>query len=273
MQSGVFALLAGAGIPIRVSERSYRPQISLPGWTVKLLKPQNIIEMLHHGSRDVGFAGADWVEEFDHDLVELLDTGLDPVKLVVAAPMTLLDQDNLPQRNITLATEYPRLSARWAKRKGVDATIVRTYGATEVFPPEDADAIMDNTSTGSTLRANGLSIVDTVLESSTRLYASRRALENTDVRDRIEDFVLMLRSVLEARSRVMIEMNIEKSQLDALVDVLPSMRKPTIASLLGETGYAVKVAVPRERLAQLVPQIRACGGTDIVVVSPSQILP
>lgn len=273
MQSAVFALLSGAGIPVRVSERSYRPQIALPDWSVKLLKPQNIIEMLHHGSRDVGFAGADWVAEFDHDLVELLDTGLDPVKLVVAAPTSFLVEGRLPNRKITLASEYPLLSARWATQNGVDATIVRTYGATEVFPPEDADAIMDNTSTGSTLSANGLAIVDTVLESSTRLYASRRALDDTRIRDRIDDLVLMLRSVLEARSRVMIEVNIEKEQLSALVGILPSMRKPTIASLLGESGYAVKVAVPRDRLAELIPQIRACGGTDIVVVSPSQILP
>src|SRR6185436_737005 len=137
MQQGVLALLADAGIGVRVGERGYRPALSLPGVEAKVLKPQNIVEMLHVGSRDAGFAGADWVAELGADVVELLDTGLDPVRLVAAAPAALLESGALPQRELVVASEFERLSQRWIESRGIRAKFVRSYGATEVFPPED----------------------------------------------------------------------------------------------------------------------------------------
>ena len=135
MQDAVFALMSDAGMPVRMTSRSYRPAVSLPDVSVKLLKPQNIIEMLHHGSRDLGFAGADWVAELGREaLVELLDTGLDPVRLVAAAPAELLDDGKLPRRHIVVASEYTSLARNWAQKRGIDAEIHRTWGATEVFP-------------------------------------------------------------------------------------------------------------------------------------------
>ena len=274
MQEGVFSLLAEAGIRVRLGARGYRPTLSLPGFDTKILKPQNIVEMLHHGSRDLGFAGADWVAELDGDLVELLDTGLDPVRIVAAAPTAILEEGNvLPQRPLVIASEYVQLTRRWIETAGLRATCVRSYGATEVFPPEDADAIVDNTATGSTLRENGLEIVDELMRSSTRLYANPRVLEDPVKRGRIETFVLLLRSVLEARRRVMLEVNVGSDQLEALVEVLPSMREPTIAALHGSAGYAVKSAVPRDELPRIIPLLKAQGGTDIVVSSLSQIVP
>ena len=273
MQQGVFQLLKDAGVEIRSGARNYRPVLSFPWLEAKILKPQNIIEMLHVGSRDIGFAGADWVAELDANLVELLDTQQDPVRLVAAAPSFLLEEGWLPRRSLVVASEYQRLTQRWIQQRELDARFVRTYGATEVFPPEDADCIVDNTATGATLRSNGLHIVDELLRSSTRLYASPLALEQPEKRRLIEQLVLIVRSVLEARQRVMLEVNVSTTRLESLVRLLPCMREPTISQLHGEQGYAVKVAVPRKELAELIPQIKAQGGTDIVVTKLEQIVP
>lgn len=273
MESGVLTLLADAGIRVRPSARGYRPEVSLPGAEAKLLKPQNVVEMLALGSRDVGFAGADWVAELEADVVELLDTGLDPVQLVAAAPSALLESGQLPKRRLIVASEYENLTRRWIAASRLCADFVRSYGATEVFPPEDADVIVDNTATGATLDANGLTVVSVLMRSSTRLYAHRAALDDPNRRRFIEDLVLLINAVLEARRRVMLEVNASAACLEAVVAVLPSMRQATVAPLFGNGGYAVKAAVPRELLPQVIPAVKAAGGTDVVVSTLSQIVP
>jgi ATP phosphoribosyltransferase len=273
MEQGVLTLLADSGIRVRPTARGYRPEVSLPGAEAKMLKPQNIVEMLALGSRDLGFAGADWVAELEADVVELVDTGLDPVQLVAAAPVSLLEGGRLPSRRLVVASEYERLTRRWIATSGLCAECVRSYGATEVFPPEDADVIVDNTATGATLEANGLAIVDVLMRSSTRLYAHPAALDDPARRRTIDDLVLLINSVLEARRRVMLEVNASAACLDAVVAVLPSMRQATVSRLFGDSGFAVKAAVPRELLPQVIPAVKAAGGTDVVVSTLSQIVP
>jgi ATP phosphoribosyltransferase len=272
MEQGVLALLADAGIRVTFGRRGYRPSLSLEGFETKILKPQNIVEMLHLGSRDIGFAGADWVAELSAELVELLDTGLDPVA-VVAAAMPELTPERLARAPFVVASEYERLTRAWLERRGFRATFVHSYGATEVFPPEDADCIVDNMATGETLKANGLIIVDQLMRSSTRLYAHPQALEQPEKRERIDTLVLLLRSVLDARERVMLEVNVSAECLEAVIEVLPSMREPTMAPLHGDQGFALKAAVPRKDLPRVIPAIKAKGGTDIVVTALAQIVP
>jgi ATP phosphoribosyltransferase len=273
MQDRVLTLLADAGIRVTPTARGYRPVVSLADCEAKVLKHQNIVEMLELGSRDVGFAGADWVEELRVDIVELLNTGLDPVSVVAAAPAGLFDRLDKIGRPLVVASEYENLTRAWITRRGLDAEFVRSFGATEVFPPEDADVIVDNTATGSTLRANDLEIVDTVITSSTRLYASPQAMEDDVKRDRIENLRLLLTSVLEARKRVMIEVNASEDRLNAIVSLLPCMREATVAPLYGGNGFAVRAAVLRDKLPEIVPAIKAAGATDVVVTSISQIVP
>ncbi len=273
MQDAVLALLADAGIRVTPTARGYRPAVSLSDCEAKILKHQNIVEMLELGSRDVGFAGADWVEELHADVVELLDTGLDPVSVVAAAPTGLFDRLDEIGRPLVVASEYERLTRAWIARRDLDVEFVRSFGATEVFPPEDADVIVDNTATGSTLRANDLEIVDTVIKSSTRLYASPQAMENEVKRERIEDLTLLLRSVLDARKRVMIEVNAPEARLKEVVSLLPCMREATVAPLFGDSGFAVRAAVLRDKLPEIIPAVKAAGGTDVVVTSISQIVP
>ena len=273
MQDAVIVLLADAGIRVTPTARGYRPAVSLPDCEAKILKHQNIVEMLELGSRDVGFAGADWVEELGVEVMELLDTGLDPVSVVAAAPRGLFDRLDEVGRPLVVASEYETLTKAWIAQRGLDAEFVQSFGATEVFPPEDADVIVDNTATGSTLRANDLEIVDTVITSSTRLYASPQAMENGVKRERIEDLRLLLGSVLDARRRVMVKVNAPEDRLEEVVSLLPCMREATVAPLFGNSGYAVKVAVLRDELPKIIPAIKAAGGSDVVVTSISQIVP
>jgi ATP phosphoribosyltransferase len=273
MEGGVLKLLSDAGISVTPTARGYRPAISLPDTEAKFLKPQNIVEMLMVGSRDVGFAGADWVCEMGADLVELLDTELDPVRVVAAAPKSLLQRGGLPERHLIVASEYERLTGDWIGSRALDAEFVKSFGATEVFPPEDADVIVDNTATGNTLAANDLVVVDTLLASSTRLYACPQAMEGVAKRTRIEHLQLLLKSVLDARKRVMVEVNAPADKLAGVVALLPCMREATVSPLYGNSGYAVKAAVPREQLPQVIPAIKAAGGSDVVVTALEQIVP
>ena len=195
------------------------------------------------------------------------------MRIVAAAPEALLEEGRLPNRPLVIASEYTRITQAWIDRKGLDGTFVRSWGATEVLPPEDADCIVDNTATGSTLIANRLEIIDTLMTSSTRLYANPRALEEPARRSLIEDFVLVLRSVIEARARVMVEFNVPRDALDAVLRSVPCMREPTIASLYRSGDFAVKIAVLRSELADLIPDLKRLGATDVVVARLDQIVP
>lgn len=286
MEKGVMELLSACGISVRGGERTYRPSISLENVEVKVLKPQNIVEMLDLGSRDIGFAGADWVSELEANLVELLDTELDPVRIVAAAPLALIENNQVGEkqtefgkllfsdlkRPLVVASEYAKLTQKWIAENQLNARFVKAYGATEVFPPEDADCIVDNTSTGSTLKANGLEIIDTLMTSSTKLYAHPGALDNPEKRALIERLVLVLRSVIEARHRVMVELNVSGEFVEQVIKVLPCMREPTLSELHDKGGFAVRAAVPRHLLPTLIPELKEKGGSDIVVTQISQIV-
>lgn len=273
LQDAVTELMIDAGIDIAIGSRNYRPLISWPGLEAKLLKPQNVVKMLHSGSRDIGFAGADWVAELDLELVELLDTSLNPVRIVAAVPPALLDDGRLPPGGqLIVATEYVTLANRWLDDQPFDGTVVQSFGATEAFPPEDADLIVDNISTGDTLRGNGLMIIDTLMHSSTRLYANPAALDDPDKRSRTDDIIRLLRSVLEARQRVMLDLNVAPTDLERVIAVLPCMREPTVAKLHGDNGYAIRAAVPRTDLPGLILELRKRGATDLIVSKPQQIV-
>ncbi|MBL9148591.1 MAG: ATP phosphoribosyltransferase [Phycisphaerae bacterium] len=276
MQEAILTLFADAGIPVRHGARGYRPRVPLPAVDAKILKPQTIVEMLALGVRDAGFAGADWVRELvgaapESGPIEALDTGLDPVRLVVAAPRELLERGRLPERPLLVASEYPRLAQEWIARRCMGDSFVRSFGATEVFPPDDADCILDVTQTGATLEANGLAIVEDVLISSTRLYVSRAAWNDPGRRATVDTLVLLLRSALDARGRVMLELNVDAERLADVLSALPAMREPTLSPLSGRRGFAVKAAVRRDQLAELIPALKRQGGADLVVTPLVQV--
>lgn len=263
MFDNVARLFSDAGFPLSLTDRAYRPCIGAAGLTGKMMKPQNVGALLELGSHDAGFTGLDWIFEGASNVVEVMDMGFDTVRIVAAVPASLEDRD-LAAKHLVVATEYTRLAENWLEKSGYRYRILRTYGATEVFPPDDADMIIDNTASGKTLKDNGLRIVGTLLESSTRFVASPAALADPAKKRRIEELAMLFKAVLDGRERVMLEMNVSKSRFPDLVTGLPSMRSPTVAPLYGDNGYAVKIAVRKSEVPDMIPRLKNLGATDIV---------
>jgi len=231
----VLELLSDCGITLTSTERNYRPQASGFDLEVKLLKSQNIPSLVAMGQHDIGFAGLDWIEEKDADVAILKDLNFDPVKIVACIPEDW-DWQSMQSRALIVASEYKNISTRYLDKLGVDYQLLRSYGATEVFPPEDADMIIDNTSTGTTITANRLKIVDTV-------------------------------TVLNGRERVLLEMNCGHEQITQIVSLLPAMRYPTVSPLYQDKGFAVKTAVLKSQIRELIPNLISAGATDILETS------
>ena len=267
----VIALLSGAGIKVDLPERAYRPTVNQDDLEAKVMKPQNIGKLLELGSHDVGFTGRDWIQETNADVEEIMDLGFDKVRIVAAVP-NALDDKTLAERKVIVATEYEQIARRWLESRKQEFLIVRTYGATEVFPPDDADMIIDNTATGRTLMENGLRIVDTILTSSTCMFASKKALQYPAKKQKIMELKMLFEAVLDARDRVMLEMNCTKEKFDALVKGIPAMRSPTVSPLYGDNGYAIKIAVKKGDVPTLLPRLRELGATDILEYELRKVL-
>lgn len=259
----VVRLLNDAGFGVEVDERAYVPRIDDPEIEAKIMKPQNVPRLLELGSHDVGFTGHDWVIETGAQIAEIIDLEFDRVKIVAAMPESFTNLD-LTQKKIVVASEYEQIAKKYLEQKKYQYILLRTFGATEVFPPDDADMIIDNVSTGRTLNEHNLTIIDTILESSTRFYANQAALNEPWKREKIEEMKMIFQAVLDARQRVMLEMNVPKEKLEEIVKFLPCMRSPTVAPLYGEQGYAVKIAVKRQEVVKLIPLLKKYGATDIL---------
>lgn len=270
LQDKVLSLLGRVGLEFSFSHRSYRPKCSDPEVEAKFLKPQNIASLVNLGRHDVGFVGYDWIVELgldgeDSDLVEVMDLGFNPVRLVAAVPEQLLVAGELQAPEpLVVASEYERLTKRYLQEKGLNGVFIKTFGATEALPPEDADMIVDNTSTGATLVSNRLAIVDELLRSTTRFVANRRALEDPFKKEKLDRLIKLMKSTLEAERRVLLEMNVPEDKLQLIVDSLPAMRSPTVSPLFGDQGYAVKVAVPSKDSPGLITKLLELGATDIL---------
>lgn len=259
----VVRLLNDAGFAVEAEAEAYRPSVGLPGFEAKVLKPQNIPRLVELGTHDLGFTGRDWVVESGARLTELMDLGFNPVRLAAAVPTNFSEED-ARRRRIIVASEYETIAGLFLAERGFEAVLLRTYGATEVFPPEDADMIVDNVATGRTLRAHGLRIFAELMESTTRLVADPAALRDPWKRERIEETMLLLRSVLDARNRIMLEMNVPADRLDGIIALLPCLRSPTVAPLFAGQGYAVKAAILRSETARLIPRLKKAGACDIL---------
>ncbi len=265
----VYELLSDVGISLKLAERTYFPVTNQDDLAFQVVKPQIASALLAGGKADVGFSGKDWVYEngVQDGVEEIMDLGFDGVKIVAAIPNTV-DFEALVQGKVTIATEYQNLSKKWISEKKIDGTIFRTWGTSEGFVQDSPDSLaqilVDNTSTGSSLRANNLKIVDTLMTSSTRMYASKEALKDPEKKQKILELKMLFESVLNARGRVMLEMNVAKDKFDTLIKALPSMKSPTVSPLFGDDGYAVKIAVKKSEVPTLLPKLQSLGATDIL---------
>lgn len=265
----VYELLSDVGISLKLAERTYFPSTNQDDLAFQVVKPQIASALLASNKADVGFSGKDWVYEngVQDEVEEIMDLGFDPVRIVAAIPNTV-DFDALIKKPVTIATEYQTLSKKWVDEKKIDGKIFRTWGTSEGFVQDNEDSLaqilIDNTSTGSSLRANNLKIVDTLMTSSTRMYASKEALKDPAKKQKIMELKMLFESVLNARGRVMLEMNVAKDKFDGLIKALPSMKSPTVSPLFGDDGYAVKIAVKKSEVPTLLPKLQALGATDIL---------
>ena len=265
----VYELLNDVGISIHLPERTYFPTTNQKDLAFQVVKPQITSFLLSENKADLGFSGKDWVYEngVEDKVEEIMDLGFDPVRIVAAIPETK-DLEALLKNSVTIATEYQSLSKKWVESKKNNGTIFRTWGTSEGFVQDTEDAmaqiLIDNTSTGSSLKANRLKIVDTLMESSTRMYASKEAMKNPQKKQKILELKMLFEAVLNARGRVMLEMNVAKDKFDSLVKGLPSMRSPTVSPLFGDNGYAVKIAVNKCEVPTLLPKLQSLGATDIL---------
>lgn len=271
LQADAIGLMNGVGWTVH-DTGDYRPLCADPRIVIKLLKAANIPDLIELGAHDVGFTGQDWVFETGADVVELLDTGLGRVEIVAAVPAGADPFAKPCERPLIVASEYPRMVDQFMKDRGVPYRYLRSYGATEVFPPEDADLIVDNTETGSTLRANGLNIIAKIYESSLRIYANRAAFADPARRAIIDEMCLLVNGVLEARKRVLLDLNVPADKLEEVVALLPAMKSPTIQRLHGESGYAVRAAVPVQAVRDVILKVAAAGATDILQTKVDKVI-
>ena len=265
----VYELLNDVGISIYLPDRTYFPTTNQEDLAFQVVKPQITSLLLANNKADLGFSGKDWVYEngVENDVVEIMDLGFDPVRIVAAIPEAR-DFEKILKGKVIIATEYQNLSKKWVEEKKFDGTIFRTRGTSEGFVQDTDESIaqilIDNTSTGSSLKANRLKIVDTLMESSTRMYASKEAMANPEKKQKIMALKMLFETVLNARSRVMLEMNVGKKDFDNLMKGIPSMKSPTVSPLFNDDGFAVKIAVKKSEVPTLLPKLQSLGATDIV---------
>ncbi len=277
----VLNLLGHVGIDLTFSHRSYRPACSDPDVSVKLVKAQNIPSLIALDRHDAGFTGQDWmIENEPHYVgaptkpVELLDLGFNPVSIVAAVPENLAKDAAYKNQRIVIASEYDVLTKKYIADNNLDAFVIKTYGATEALPPEDADMIVDNTATGATLRQNRLTIVDTLLRSTTCFVGNQKSIESDPwKKEKLEQMVLLMQSTLRAQKQVLLEMNVANDAMDAVLQALPSLKSPTVTSLHQQEGFAVKAAVKAKDVPHLIPQLKAAGATDILEYKLERLVP
>lgn len=281
LERATFELLEAADLRVqRGSERDYRGTIDDPRIEqVAILRPQEIPVYVEDGYFDIGITGEDWIAESGAQVVKV--TRLEyskqtdrPVKLVLAVPASAgITSPQQIAPGARISTEFPNLTKAYFERLGIDVRVFLSYGATEAKVPEIVDAIVDLTETGSTLRRNGMVIIDVLLESYTHLIANARAWEEPDKRRAIEELTILLRGAVDARGKVMMKLNVGAANLQAVLELLPAMRAPTVSQLAEQGYFAVETIVPRGRINVLIPKLKALGAEDIVELPVTKIVP
>lgn len=245
---------------------------------VRILRPQEIASYVADGLFDLGITGRDWVEETAADVVTLGEMRYSkassrPIRLVVAVPQDspIERVDDLPQ-GVKVSTEYPELTRRYFQKRGIDADIRLSYGATEAKVPDIVDCIVEITETGRALRAAGLKIVEEILQSYTELVANPVAYADAGKRRAMEQIKVLLDGVLEARGKVLVKLNVGRADLDEVIRLVPSMKAPTVSELFGEGGYAVETVVLKSEINTLIPALKEAGASDIIELPLAKIV-
>ncbi|MGH9112239.1 MAG: ATP phosphoribosyltransferase [Acidimicrobiales bacterium] len=280
LEKATLALFEAADLTVhRSSTVEYQASIDDPRIDeVRILRPQEIASYVADGLFDLGITGRDWVEETAADVVTLGEMRYSkatsrPIRLVVAVPQDSPVErvDDLPQ-GVKVSTEYPELTRRYFQKRGIDADIRLSYGATEAKVPDIVDCIVEITETGRALRAAGLKIVEEILQSYTELVANPVAYADADRRRAMEQIKVLLDGVLEARGKVLVKLNVGRADLDEVIRLVPSMKAPTVSELFGEGGYAVETVVLKSEINILIPALKEAGASDIIELPLAKIV-
>jgi ATP phosphoribosyltransferase len=280
LEKATMQLFDAADLTVRrASDRDYRASIDDPRIDrVRVLRPQEIPTYLEQGLFDLGITGRDWITETDADVVSLGELQYskatsNPVRVIMAVPEDAPWQSvsDLPE-GVRISTEFPAMTKRFLDKHGVKAKVVPSYGATEAKVPDIVDAIVDLTETGSSLRKNGLRILDTLLTSYTELVASAQAFADPAKRAAMEDIALLLRGAIQARGNVLLKLNVPADRLAAVTEMLPALSSPTITTLARSNMNAVETVVPKRGVNTLIPALKAAGAQDILEIPISKIV-
>ena len=277
LQESTFALFKRAGFNVSCSSRSYYPSIDDEEIKCRLLRPQEMSRYVELGKIDAGICGYDWIYENGSDVQEICELSYskatsNPVRWVIAVPndSTIKTVKDLQGKRIS--TEAMGLVKRYLKKHGVKADVEFSWGATEVKAPELVDAIVDLTETGSSLRANNLRIVDTILTSTTRFIANKASWKNKAKRAKLEQLKMLLVGALEAQRRVLLKCNAPEKTLAKVVKVMPALHAPTVNKLNDSGWYAVESVVEERQVRDLIPALKANGATGIIELPLNKII-
>lgn len=269
LEQATVDLFAKAGYVVKTSSRSYFPTIDDPEIECMLIRPQEMAHYVEKGVLDVGLTGKDWLEESEADVLAVADLvyakqSFGKVRWVLAAPedSSIVNVKDLEGKIVS--TELVNRTRRYLRENGVQAQVEFSWGATEVKPPILADAIVEVTETGSSLRANRLRVIETVMESNTQLIVNRAAWDEPFKRRKIEDIRLLLLGALEAVGKVGLMLNVERSNLSAVLDVLPALKRPTISPLSDEGWVALNTIIEEKTVREILPRLKEAGAQGIV---------
>lgn len=268
-----------AGYNINVSGRSYFPSIDDDEIEVMIVRPQDMAyPYIQKGLLDAGLTGQDWIEERNADVEEIEELIYSkkrslPARWVLAVSADSEIKSVKDLQGKTISTELVNVSKAYLAANGVEAKVDFSYGATEVKIPYLADAIIELTETGSSLRAHNLKIVDTIMVSTTKLIANKDSWQDQWKRQKLENLAMLLKGALEAELRVGLKMNVSENDLEALLKILPAMRSPTISGLQGSGWYAVDTVIEEIVARDLIPELKRVGATDIIEYPLNKVIP
>lgn len=281
LEQATLELFEAADLKVhRASDREYAGRIDDPRIAeVAILRPQEIPRYVEEGFFDLGITGRDWIEETGADVVSLAELRYskrtsNPIRVVLAVPQDAPWEavTDLPD-GVRISTELPELTRRFLEQHGVKARIFLSYGATEAKVGTIVDACVDVTETGTTLRKQGLKVIAELLVSRTELIANRAAYEDPQRRRAMEDIRTLLLGAIEARGRVLLKLNVSTADLPAVLEVLPSLKAPTVNELAGGDGYAVETVVDKTTVNELIPRLKERGASGILELPITKIVP
>jgi len=277
LEEATVKLFAKAGYTIKIKSRSYFPSIDDDEIECMLIRAQEIARYVDDGILDAGLTGKDWVLENRADVVEVADLiyskqSSRPVRWVLAVPNDSSIKSVKDLQGKRIATEVVNMTVDYLKKHGVTAQVEFSWGATEVKPPKLADAIVEITETGSSLRANNLKIIDTLMESTTKFIMNKDAHGDAWKKDKVDRLVLMLRSAMAANGKVGLMMNVPKSKLSAVMEILPKDKKPTIAELSDKDWVDLSVIMEEKMVRDIAPDLKRVGAEDIVEYPLNKII-